>query len=453
MGSIFLLMFIFQYGYCLTLTLSELENWKKQMKAEVKNEIFLELAETEEMKRMNKEIHRVTKSNKEIVTVVQDHSIKLVGLQELTGKFQETKTQIENLGDELNATISNVENLELNHSENINQLENRIGVIDRNHNEAQDAINNILNQVNLVKTSLDQLGSDRDDQQVALNDQLDELENGLHGIVLNQNETKLVILNHANQLIQVEACIEELKVDQNETKVLVKNHHPIEKDCYEIEKSHSLPGVYNIKSLETPTPVFCKADGWTVIQSRGQFGNPKEYFAKTWAEYVSGFGEPEKEFWLGLERIYEITNDPSRPMKLKIVMEDFSGNTKEANYETFRLENSADNYSLRLGTYSGTAGNSMNATNTHWSHLDMPFSTHDRDNDKYNEGSCSDKWGGNGGWWFKNCMGANLNGLNYADGKVLKVNGDVWNGILWNQVTTKDRSLKTVTMLVRPNNA
>ena len=78
MGSIFLLMLIFQYGYCLTLTLSELENWKKQMKAELKNEIFLELAETEEMKRMNKEIHEVTKSNEEIVTVVQDHTIKFI---------------------------------------------------------------------------------------------------------------------------------------------------------------------------------------------------------------------------------------------------------------------------------------------------------------------------------------------------------------------------------------
>ncbi len=31
---------------------------------------------------------------------------------------------------------------------------------------------------------------------------------------------------------------------------------------------------------------------WTVIQSRGQFGNPVDYFYRGWDEYVAGFGEP-----------------------------------------------------------------------------------------------------------------------------------------------------------------
>ena len=37
---------------------------------------------------------------------------------------------------------------------------------------------------------------------------------------------------------------------------------------------------------------YCLQDGWTVIQSRGQFGNPPDYFNKTWAEYQAGFGTP-----------------------------------------------------------------------------------------------------------------------------------------------------------------
>ena len=32
-----------------------------------------------------------------------------------------------------------------------------------------------------------------------------------------------------------------------------------------------------------------------MIQKRGQFGNPKDFFSsKLWDDYVTGFGEPEK---------------------------------------------------------------------------------------------------------------------------------------------------------------
>ena len=34
----------------------------------------------------------------------------------------------------------------------------------------------------------------------------------------------------------------------------------------------------------------CDADGWTVFQSRGQFGNEKTYFKRDWDQFVKGFG-------------------------------------------------------------------------------------------------------------------------------------------------------------------
>ena len=40
--------------------------------------------------------------------------------------------------------------------------------------------------------------------------------------------------------------------------------------------------------------VHCLDEGWTVIQSRGQFGNPSDYFYKGWNDYVQGFGTPGK---------------------------------------------------------------------------------------------------------------------------------------------------------------
>ncbi len=43
------------------------------------------------------------------------------------------------------------------------------------------------------------------------------------------------------------------------------------------------------------TPVKCAGDGWLVVQSRGQFGNPQQYFShRTYQEYIDGFGDPSE---------------------------------------------------------------------------------------------------------------------------------------------------------------
>ena len=55
-----------------------------------------------------------------------------------------------------------------------------------------------------------------------------------------------------------------------------------------------------------PKIVSCKetakpdVEGWILIQKRGQYGNPEDYFSKTFAEYENGFGSVVKEHWLGL---------------------------------------------------------------------------------------------------------------------------------------------------------
>ena len=63
-------------------------------------------------------------------------------------------------------------------------------------------------------------------------------------------------------------------------------------DCYDVFKANGkLPGTY-ILHPDSEFEAYCLKDGWTAIQSRGQFGNPTDMFLKKRDEYVEGFGEP-----------------------------------------------------------------------------------------------------------------------------------------------------------------
>ena len=58
------------------------------------------------------------------------------------------------------------------------------------------------------------------------------------------------------------------------------------------------------------------------------------------------------EHWIGLDNIYKLTNRPSTPMKLRITMEDFSGTVKEANYNSFRIEDAVSSLKLCMDSFS-----------------------------------------------------------------------------------------------------
>ena len=63
-----------------------------------------------------------------------------------------------------------------------------------------------------------------------------------------------------------------------------------------------------------------------MIQRRDDYGEPRESFNRDWDDYKHGFGDVAKEFWLGNENIFMLTN--SEECVLRIELEDFDGNKR-----------------------------------------------------------------------------------------------------------------------------
>ena len=120
-----------------------------------------------------------------------------------------------------------------------------------------------------------------------------------------------------------------------------------------------------------------------------------------WNDYKSGFGQLTAEFWLGNDKIHRLT--ASRPSSLRVELEDWNGVRAYAKYGKFNIGDEQAQYRLEVGSYSGTAGDSL-AT-----HNNMAFTTKDIGR-SYN---CAVQY--TGAWWYNSCHQSNLNGKYLGD--------------------------------------
>ena len=135
---------------------------------------------------------------------------------------------------------------------------------------------------------------------------------------------------------------------------IVSLYTAIIKDCAQLYRSGiTNSGVYTINPGGSGAfDVFCDqttaGGGWTVFQKR-QDGSVDFY--RGWADYKQGFGNLNGEYWLGLDKIHRLTN--SGNYKLRVDLEDFTGNTAYAEYSSFGVADEGNKYKLSVGSYSG----------------------------------------------------------------------------------------------------
>ncbi|XP_049457390.1 tenascin isoform X2 [Epinephelus fuscoguttatus] len=181
--------------------------------------------------------------------------------------------------------------------------------------------------------------------------------------------------------------------------------------------------------LGTPMMVFCDMEtdggGWMVFQRRK---DGSENFFRGWKDYTKGFGSLSGEFWLGLEALHNLT--AMTRMILRVDLQD-KNDAVYAKYSTFEV--AKRNYKLTVGGYSGTAGDSLSY------HNQRIFSTKDRDLAPFIT-RCAMSY--RGGWWYKNCHEANLNGLYGISVK--------HQGVIWTTWRGKDFSIPFTEMKMRP---
>jgi hypothetical protein len=88
--------------------------------------------------------------------------------------------------------------------------------------------------------------------------------------------------------------------------------------------------------------------GWIVMMQR--IGNSNNnIWQKTWPEYRNGFGTAGSDFWLGLERVYQLTQSRKYRLRVELLL---SGSWKSVEYWYFIIGDEANaQYAINVAGY------------------------------------------------------------------------------------------------------
>ena len=200
---------------------------------------------------------------------------------------------------------------------------------------------------------------------------------------------------------------------------------------------------------------MCLADGegWIVIQRRNS--GEMAFQEKSWEDYKRGFGHYLGEYWMGLQKIHEITTSGNYELYVGFQRGGLlSENDYWAVYTHFSVGGETSNYKL---TISGIDQGRNNTNDQLQRHNGQSFTTYDSDNDGVRRVNCAQHSGLMfGGWWFgggdvahhstlNSCLNSDLNGQYFESG----FDWGNGNGIKWKGVQPFYTSLVKTIMAIR----
>ncbi|RUS77533.1 hypothetical protein EGW08_014717 [Elysia chlorotica] len=308
----------------------------------------------------------------------------------------------------LEATINSIDRLDVNletmeaKKNSIDQLDGTLETIEAKIQSLEDSLENQIagtkKEMGEMMTGITNLTDKIKEEFLFIKD---EAENSWQKLQLNTEESASKTLNAFQSVAKnlnntILGKVKSAFIDLFSLKSCKKNGTAL----YPSSAQYTV--IYNSEIIGLETPLLCDTvtdgGGWIVIQRRY---TGKVDFYRNWASYKAGFGSVDNEFWLGNDNIHTITSTGKYELRVDLK---YKGQSKFANYGKFSIDGEEEKYKLHVGSYSGTAGDSLTRV-----HNGQKFSTFDQDNDTGPDFHCArERYGA---WWYKNCLLSNLNGL------------------------------------------
>ena len=177
-------------------------------------------------------------------------------------------------------------------------------------------------------------------------------------------------------------------------------NQPVQRDCLEHRnRGYTIDGLYTLtmnghKVVNAYCDQTTDGGGWTVIQRRidGSIN-----FFRRWKAYKEGFGQLQREHWLGNENIHLLTAQAMISSSEAMIQLKIRGQGEKLytnKYEFIQIDAEHNNYFLHVKKPSGDFNPNYFTDYNHRTE----FSTYDRDNDKSSTYHCAKDYLFSG-WW------------------------------------------------------